>query len=389
MCFTVQDWNNSRDRILKNYGKLAWNQSVIVRSSSLLEDTSTQSLAGKFESVLDASGKENFINAVERVVASYDINNQEQNSVCNDDRDTRKKMLGSCAGENTQDQVLVQPMLQHVKSCGVAFTIDPNTLGNYYVINYNDTGSTSAVTSGSGTDNVLFYLFKGSKCENTSDEMQKLCDALAELEEFFGQENLDVEFAFTEDGQLYILQVRTLCLNGRPAELNKQKIELDRIEARIRREQTKKPFLCGEKAIYSVMTDWNPAEMIGIRPKPLALSLYREIITDSVWAYQRDNYGYRNLRSFPLMVDFAGLPYIDVRVSFNSFVPAELEEELSEKLVNYYINRLIDNPQKHDKAEFEILKRYTGCWKTVSGMEHFHLQDWPEGHLLPCRFLSH
>ena len=89
------------------------------------------------------------------------------------------------------------------------------------------------------------------------------------------------------------------------------------------------------------------------------------------------------------MVDFAGLPYIDVRVSFNSFVPAELEEELSEKLVNYYINRLIDNPQKHDKAEFEILKRYTGCWKTVSGMEHFHLQDWPEGHLLPCRFLSH
>ena len=103
------------------------------------------------------------------------------------------------------------------------------------------------------------------------------------------------------------------------------------------------------------MTDWNPAEMIGIRPKPLALSLYREIITDSVWAYQRDNYGYRNLRSFPLMVDFGGLPYIDVRVSFNSFVPAGLEEKLSEKLVNYYLDQLIDNPSKHDKAEFDIV----------------------------------
>lgn len=55
------------------------------------------------------------------------------------------------------------------------------------------------------------------------------------------------------------------------------------------------------------------------------------------------------------MADFAGLPYIDVRVSFNSFVPAELEEELSEKLVNYYIDRLAENPEKHDKAEFEIV----------------------------------
>ena len=70
--------------------------------------------------------------------------------------------------------------------------------------------------------------------------------------------------------------------------------------------------------------------MIGIRPRPLALSLYQEVITDSVWAYQRDNYGYRNLRSFPLMVDFGGLPYIDIRVSFNSFIPAGLEETVSE-----------------------------------------------------------
>lgn len=103
------------------------------------------------------------------------------------------------------------------------------------------------------------------------------------------------------------------------------------------------------------MTDWNPAEMIGIRPKQLAMSLYREIITDCIWAYQRDNYGYRNLRSFPLMVDFGGLPYIDVRVSFNSFVPAELEETISDKLVNYYMQRLAADPSKHDKVEFDIV----------------------------------
>ena len=95
------------------------------------------------------------------------------------------------------------------------------------------------------------------------------------------------------------------------------------------------PYLLGEKTILGVMPDWNPAEMIGIRPKPLALSLYRELITDSIWAYQRHNYGYRNLRSFPLMLSFFGLPYIDVRLSFNSFIPADLDDTLAEKLVNY------------------------------------------------------
>ena len=69
--------------------------------------------------------------------------------------------------------------------------------------------------------------------------MDRLWLALKELEGFFEQDNLDVEFAFAGDDELYILQVRALCIQG-------------------------------EKAFYSVMTDWNPAEMIGIRLKPLA-----------------------------------------------------------------------------------------------------------------------
>ena len=57
------------------------------------------------------------------------------------------------------------------------------------------------------------------------------------------------------------------------------------------------------------------AEIIGIKPKPLALSLYREVITNSIWAYQRDNYGYKNLRSNPLIVEIEGTPFIDVEVA--------------------------------------------------------------------------
>ncbi|MEZ3508133.1 MAG: phosphoenolpyruvate synthase [Lachnospiraceae bacterium] len=335
--FTVKEWKEDPQKVKKGFLSLDWNKNVIVRSSSLAEDTDDNSFAGKYESVANVFGEKAFCIAVETVVNSYD-------------------------DENDANQLLVQPMLSDVQICGVAFTVDPNTMGNYYVINYDERGSTSAITSGTATENRLYYRFKQQISEQTrikeigsTDRMNRLCLALQELEEFFGQDNLDVEFAFAATGVLYILQVRSLYIHGEIANKEKQRGELERIQKKIGRAQKKKPFLCGEKALYSVMTDWNPAEMIGIYPKALALSLYREIITDGVWAYQRDNYGYRNLRSFPLMVDFGGLPYIDVRVSFNSFVPAGLEEELSDKLVNYYLDRLIDHPTKHDKAEFDIV----------------------------------
>lgn len=332
--FTAGEWQKDMnaiwDRVRMHFPTESTKQGVIVRSSALNEDTSSESQAGKFESVENVIGKENFIQAVNRVIASFDDDNED-------------------------NQVLVQPVLKNVKYCGVAFTLDPNTLGNYYVINYDDTGSTSSVTSGNGEDSRLIYIFKGIQENEKNGFVYRLCTALRELEQLFDKDNLDVEFAVTEDGELYIFQVRALCINGNPVEYAKQKRELEHIERRIKREQKKKPFLCGNKTIYGVMPDWNPAEMIGIRPKPLAMSLYQEIITDNIWAYQRDNYGYRNLRSFPLMVDFCGLPYIDVRVSFNSFIPAELDENISEKLVNYYIDRLIEDPSKHDKVEFDIV----------------------------------
>ena len=50
-----------------------------------------------------------------------------------------------------------------------------------------------------------------------------------------------------------------------------------------------------------------------------------------------------------------GQPYIDVRLSFNSFIPADLEKGVADKLVDYYIRRLLKEPTLHDKVEFEIV----------------------------------
>jgi phosphoenolpyruvate synthase/pyruvate phosphate dikinase len=169
-------------------------------------------------------------------------------------------------------------------------------------------------------------------------------------------DSLDIEFAIDKKNNIYLLQVRPLIINipKKFSDISHYKI-VNNISNTLDVWMKKNPYLLGDKGIYGVMPDWNPAEIIGRKPKPLALSLYRELVTNEIWAYQRDNYGYRNLRSFPLLVEIEGCPYIDVRVSFNSFIPKKLNTEISNKLTNYYLQKLSDNPHLHDKIEFDII----------------------------------
>ena len=48
--------------------------------------------------------------------------------------------------------------------------------------------------------------------------------------------------------------------------------------------QKPSPILLGKTTMFGVMPDWNPAEIIGIKPRMLALSLYKELITDQIWS---------------------------------------------------------------------------------------------------------
>ena len=111
----------------------------------------------------------------------------------------------------------------------------------------------------------------------------------------------------------------------------------------------------GKTSYFGVMPDWDPAEIIGLKPKPLALSLYRELITDHIWSIQRKNYGYRDVTSHHLLFSLLGKPFIDLRVDFNSWIPKNLNIELSEKLINFYLNKFKKNLHLHDKIEFNII----------------------------------
>ena len=56
-----------------------------------------------------------------------------------------------------------------------------------------------------------------------------------------------------------------------------------------------------------------------------------------------------------MLIDLGGIPFIDVRASFNSFVPETLDKKIADKLIEYYISQLENDPRNHDKVEFEVI----------------------------------
>lgn len=333
--FTIEDWQTNADAVmgrLKDHSWLA--RHLIVRSSGISEDSAKESLAGHFVSIPDVKGESQIKEAVGKVIASF-------------------------GARSINDQVFIQPMLLNIAIGGVAFTRDPNTGGNYFVVNYDDhSGSIATVTSGQSNRLRTFYYDKTHQTDpNKIDPwLLRLISLLREIEELFASDAIDIEFAVDKENNLYLLQVRPLIITIQSKLSRKEHGRvLSQIIHKIKQLNARHPYVYGERTVFGVMPDWNPAEMIGIRPRPFALSLYKEMITDNIWAYMRDNYGYMNLRSFPLLINFGGLPYIDVRISFNSFIPSDINPDLADRLVNYYIDRLVEKPSCHDKVEFEIL----------------------------------
>ncbi len=327
--FRVSQWRADASAVLSQIQQAAW-PLMVVRSSSCQEDGEQSSAAGEYDSCLNVAPAD-LTQAIDQVIAS----------------------MGGAAA-HADDQVFVQPMLSDVAMAGVGFGLDPTNSAPYFVINYDDnSGSTDSVTSGRSNELKTFYAHHSSA--NVPAPLHGVIELLRELAGLFERKALDIEFATDNLGTLYLLQVRPLIVTAPAVELSAHTRMVRLIHDRIAQGIRPQPFLHGERTVFGVMPDWNPAEIIGVRPRPLSLSLYRELVTDMIWAYQRNNYGYRNLRSFPLMLHFHGLPYIDVRVSFNSFIPRDIDGALADKLVNYYIERLLAAPNLHDKVEFEIV----------------------------------
>ena len=344
--FTIGEWQAGPDALLRDLLQRFPNETVIVRSSADGEDGSEHSKAGQFVSVPDvpAAASEPLRMAVERVIASYRRDGTE---------------------ENPDDQVLVQSMLSDVLMSGVLFTHDLSTGAPYYVINYDDeTGRTDTVTAGGAYSNRTLFVHRGALEALHSERFQLLLAATVELEAVIADagldgRGLDIEFAVDRALSVHLLQVRRMTARAAP-DLDLRDIQgrvdeaAGRIQAFVRGRFAPMSGVHGRRSIFGQMPDWNPAEMIGRAPRPLALSLYRHLITDQAWRQARGQMGYAEPRGMPLMVSLGGQPYIDVRLSFHSLLPAALAKPIAKKLVDAWLDRLADNPHLHDKVEFDV-----------------------------------
>lgn len=332
--FTEKEFNKNPQKILEKI-KLSFKCLIAVRSSCFAEDNIKTSMAGYFYSSLNINPKniDKLEQEIINVIKSYKSH------------------------KNIKNTILIQEMVKDVCYSGVAMTCEKTTSAPYYIIDYIKGKDTTSVTSGSNSKNITFNYYIYSPIAAKKSIEKTIINFIEEIIKKSKNKFVDIEFAIDSKNRVYLLQVRPIVKVKVLSNIEAKTMSESLLKLSKKIEKLQKPHhsLLGKSTAFGTMPDWNPAEMIGIHPKPLALSLYQELITNSVWANQRHSYGYRDLTSNQLMTTFLGTPFIDIRVDFNSWIPKSLPENVAEKLVNFYIDKYKKNTHLHDKIEFEII----------------------------------
>lgn len=342
--FSQTQWYSDPEAVLVNIACLPQCDNLIVRSSAQNEDSILDSMAGAFLSCLN-------VPALDRLAITLAID----------------KVIDSFTGhEDSNNQILIQPMLTNIQMSGVVMTHDLQHGSPYYIINYDDeSGLTDTITGGVGIQKTVLVYRDTDMSLLRSPRLRAVILACREVEELCGNVPLDIEFAVDRNETVYILQTRriSLCNTWHPVTERRVARQLSHVSHFLAQYLQKQSGIYGQRSILGVMPDWNPAEIIGSTPRPLASSLYRFLVTDAVWREARALMGYHHPLEQPLMLMLGHHPYVDVRLSFNSFLPADISPLTANKLVNAWLDRLESHPQWHDKVEFEITQTcYDFCF---------------------------
>ncbi len=331
--FTVKEWKTDQKEILQKIKEKFSTKKIIVRSSALGEDSIFSSKAGEFLSIQNVfvNDTNDVSKAIAQVIASY----------------------GETKEISLNNKVLIQEQANEIICSGVIFT---QTMDGspYFVINYEDGGSTDGVTQ--GKINNTIKIFRNVDTKKLESKWLILILAIKEIENFTQNDSLDIEFGINKNNEVLIFQARPLILLSKTSLLElESKIQEylksinKEIFSKIKNQRKNK------KIILSDMTDWNPAEIIGNQSHLLDYSLYDYLIMKKVWHQGRTKIGYFNIDPFPLMKRIGLKSYVDVYGSFNSLTPNNIDKNLREKLVNFYTDQLEKFPYLHDKIEFELV----------------------------------
>ena len=170
--------NNKKNIIQKIIRKFSKN--IILRSSAKEEDGLSSSLAGKYNSfkILKPNVK-NLEENIDLIIKDF---------------------------KNKKDQIIVQNFVSKMDLSGVIFTKDPRTGSDYFVVNYDMSGETNLVTSGSKNLSMkTLYVYKNKFSYST--KFKKILDKIKFIEKIFKNDCLDIEFGIKKK-KLYIFQCR-------------------------------------------------------------------------------------------------------------------------------------------------------------------------------------
>ena len=305
--FTAKDWENNKKNILETI-TAKFHSLIIVRSSAIGEDSKDSSKAGVYESILNVNpkSKKELKKAITNVINSYIIN----------------------GNYNPKNQILIQQQTQHIRTSGVLFTKSTDIATPYYVINYEDNNSTIGVTQGLSGNTIK--IFRKINTKKIPKKWKALVKSIKEIENILKNDLLDIEFGITNNGKIFLFQVRPITsINENSINYTEKKLQnliFQNKNKFSRLNKAKK--IHGKYTIFSDMADWNPSEIIGNNPNLLDYSLYDYLIMNQGWQKGRSIINYQNIHPYPLMTRFGNKPYVDVRASFSSLIPKNITSKL-------------------------------------------------------------
>ena len=340
------------ENIEETLGKFS--EQIIIRSNSSKEDTDETSSAGKFLSIgpIDKNDISLIKKSWNEVLQSYE----------KDDNNT----------------VIFQDYVDGAKSVSVLTSYKVGTDSPYRTFSTYYGSQTDAVTSGRYNKIKNFFIHRSlDNLPEKFKEYYKFFKIQNQLENLFGNKQLDIEIVTDQKEEPLLLQVRPLM--GKVIKKEPIMVERSVIDENVKRYKELIPTTddrFGTNQIYSNMSDMNPAEMIGKKPDNIAFSLYRFMFTDTTWNKQRGEFGYRIYSGGKLMELFNNVAYINVNHSLNSFLTRNIKNETCEKIINYQLNKLETYPHLHDSIEFDISRSsYTFETDEKFGEEYKNIID--------------
>lgn len=320
LAISIEEWASTSEDLIQAILAADLGPIVVVRSCAAMEDAVAREPPGFFDSVLDVKTNGADLRwAIEKVIASY----------------ARRP-----ASQGLRHKVIIQRQLVMPGLCGVCRV--GGAEADYIDIDCDNTlGRTDAVTAGVKARRVVL-----SPCvELLPAPWLQIRRCAEELREYFPVPFF-IEFALNPAGIPTVFQVRPDRRLQPPPEAGSPP-SCEELEATAAIIETSGPL--------SVMADWNPAEMLGLRPMPLDISLYDELVMRGAWADGRKSIGWRTPSDRNLMAVVAGRPYVRVALSLQSLLPQDLPPRLAERLVRDRLAVLSADRQLHDKVEFRLM----------------------------------